>query len=356
PHDVKIASLKQRIQELEFSQLQQDSPAEEAKTESNVWDDGSEDVNPFGGGNLGFHDNHYDNPLLTNQTKSEPIIWDIGDEKEEYPFVNKYPSFLKEPIVSVEEESCPVYDTDNEEEESMPVYDTNIEDVIEEEEVFVGKRGFGGKEDNIEDVVVVANDICSSMIQTIISVDFEEDINTKSHGLMSFGKKYYYQEFKDIYVVFELMESDLHQVIKANDDLSPQHYQFFLYQLLRGLKYIHTSNVFHRDLKPKNILANSDCNLKICDFGLVRLSFNDAPSTIFWTDYVATRWYRAPELWRPLFPGKNVVHQLDIMTDLLGTPSSEALARIRNEKARRSHWNQMISTPQINLRKNGRTM
>ncbi|KAJ4757364.1 Mitogen-activated protein kinase [Rhynchospora pubera] len=169
------------------------------------------------------------------------------------------------------------------------------------------------------------------------------------------------REFRDIYVVFELMESDLHQVIKANDDLTPQHLQFFLYQLLRALKYIHTANVFHRDLKPKNILANADCKLKICDFGLARASFNDAPSAIFWTDYVATRWYRAPELcgsffskytpaidiWsigcifaelltgRPLFPGKNVVHQLDLITDLLGTPSSETLARIRNEKARR---------------------
>ncbi|KAM7475315.1 hypothetical protein LguiB_022558 [Lonicera macranthoides] len=169
------------------------------------------------------------------------------------------------------------------------------------------------------------------------------------------------REFKDIYVVFELMESDLHQVIKANDDLTPEHYQFFLYQLLRGLKYIHTANVFHRDLKPKNILANADCKLKICDFGLARVSFNDAPSAIFWTDYVATRWYRAPELcgsffskytpaidiWsigcifaemlsgKPLFPGKNVVHQLDLMTDLLGTPSPESIARIRNEKARR---------------------
>ncbi|AQK81043.1 Putative MAP kinase family protein [Zea mays] len=169
------------------------------------------------------------------------------------------------------------------------------------------------------------------------------------------------REFQDIYVVFELMESDLHQVIKANDDLTPEHHQFFLYQLLRALKYIHAANVFHRDLKPKNILANSDCKLKICDFGLARASFNDAPSAIFWTDYVATRWYRAPELcgsffskytpaidiWsigcifaelltgRPLFPGKNVVHQLDIITDLLGTPSSETLSRIRNEKARR---------------------
>ena len=56
------------------------------------------------------------------------------------------------------------------------------------------------------------------------------------------------------------------------------------------------ANVFHRDLKPKNILANSDCKLKICDFGLARPAFTDTPTTVFWTDYVATRWYRAPEI------------------------------------------------------------
>ncbi|GFP78747.1 mitogen-activated protein kinase 20 [Phtheirospermum japonicum] len=169
------------------------------------------------------------------------------------------------------------------------------------------------------------------------------------------------REFKDIYVVFELMESDLHQVIKANDDLTREHFQFFLYQLLRALKYIHTANVYHRDLKPKNILANANCKLKICDFGLARVAFSDTPTTIFWTDYVATRWYRAPELcgsffskytaaidiWsigcifaevltgKPLFPGKNVVHQLDLITDLLGTPSMDTISRVRNEKARR---------------------
>lgn len=169
------------------------------------------------------------------------------------------------------------------------------------------------------------------------------------------------KDFKDIYVVFELMETDLHQVIKANDDLTPEHHQFFLYQMLRGLKYIHSARVFHRDLKPKNILANSDCKLKICDFGLARPAFNDMPQTVFWTDYVATRWYRAPELcgsffakyspaidvWsigcifaeillgKPLFPGRNVVHQLELITDLLGTPNQEVIAKVRNEKARR---------------------
>ncbi|XP_042030698.1 mitogen-activated protein kinase 15-like [Salvia splendens] len=169
------------------------------------------------------------------------------------------------------------------------------------------------------------------------------------------------RDFKDIYVVFELMESDLHQVIKANDDLTHEHHRFFLYQMLRALKFMHTANVFHRDLKPKNILANANCKLKICDFGLARVAFSDAPTTSFWTDYVATRWYRAPELcgsffskytpaidiWsigcifaevltgKPLFPGKSVVQQLDLITDLLGTTSSDTISGVRNEKARK---------------------
>jgi len=114
-------------------------------------------------------------------------------------------------------------------------------------------------------------------------------------------------------------------------------------------------------LKPKNILANSDCKLKICDFGLARPAFTDEKTTVFWTDYVATRWYRAPELcgcfftkytktidiWsigcifaeiltgRPLFPGRNVVHQLELITDLMGTPSPEEVNKVRNDKARR---------------------
>ncbi|CAA0816358.1 Mitogen-activated protein kinase 19 [Striga hermonthica] len=149
------------------------------------------------------------------------------------------------------------------------------------------------------------------------------------------------RDFRDIYVVFELMESDLHQVIKANDDLTHDHHRFFLYQMLRALKYMHTANVYHRDLKPKNILANANCKLKICDFGLARVAFSDTPTTIFWT------YTPAIDIWsvgcifaevltgKPLFPGKSVVHQLDLITDLLGTPSTDTISGVRNEKARK---------------------
>ncbi|MEW5302453.1 MAG: hypothetical protein WDW38_002390 [Sanguina aurantia] len=169
------------------------------------------------------------------------------------------------------------------------------------------------------------------------------------------------RNFQDIYVVFELMESDLHTVIGANDDLTPDHHKVFLYQLLRGLAYIHASGVLHRDLKPKNILANSNCKLKICDFGLARPFMADTAMTpVFWTDYVATRWYRAPELcgcfygrysqavdiWsvgcifaevltgRPLFPGRDAVSQLQLITDLMGKPTPAVIERISNQRAR----------------------
>ncbi|EFJ44855.1 mitogen-activated protein kinase 4, partial [Volvox carteri f. nagariensis] len=168
--------------------------------------------------------------------------------------------------------------------------------------------------------------------------------------------------FKDLYVVFELMESDLHTVIGANDDLTRDHHKVFLYQLLRGLNFMHTNNVLHRDLKPKNILANSNCKLKICDFGLARPIMGNmtALTPVLWTDYVATRWYRAPELcgcfygrytsavdmWstgcifaevllsKPLFPGRDAVSQLQLVTDLLGKPSQAVIEAITNARAR----------------------
>lgn len=76
--------------------------------------------------------------------------------------------------------------------------------------------------------------------------------------------------FHTLYIVTELFESDLNKIILSGQKLSDLHAQFFLYQALRGLKYIHSAIVLHRDLKPANLLCNSDCRLAICDFNLGR--------------------------------------------------------------------------------------
>ena len=85
--------------------------------------------------------------------------------------------------------------------------------------------------------------------------------------------------------------------------LTEKHHEYFLYQLLRGLKYIHSAGILHRDLKPSNLLLNEDCDLQICDFGLARAQLSSetddmitvTPNAIL-TDYITTRWYRAPEV------------------------------------------------------------
>lgn len=163
---------------------------------------------------------------------------------------------------------------------------------------------------------------------------------------------------KDVYIVQCLMETDLYKLLKTQR-LSNDHICYFLYQILRGLKYIHSANVLHRDLKPSNLLLNTTCDLKICDFGLARVADPDHDHTGFLTEYVATRWYRAPEImlnskgytksidiWsvgcilaemlsnRPIFPGKHYLDQLNHILGILGSPSNEDLSCIRNEKAR----------------------
>lgn len=96
--------------------------------------------------------------------------------------------------------------------------------------------------------------------------------------------------------------SNIIQKIRSGQPLTDAHFQSFLYQTLCGLKYIHSANVLHRDLKPGNLLVNADCELKICDFGLARGytpgggTSRAAGNQGFMTEYVATRWYRAPEI------------------------------------------------------------
>lgn len=93
------------------------------------------------------------------------------------------------------------------------------------------------------------------------------------------------------------MECDLAAIIRSGQPLTDAHFQSFIYQILCGLKYIHSANVLHRDLKPGNLLVNADCELKICDFGLARgFSVDPEENAGYMTEYVATRWYRAPEI------------------------------------------------------------
>ena len=76
--------------------------------------------------------------------------------------------------------------------------------------------------------------------------------------------------FSDIYIVTDLMETDLHRVIYSKQKLTDEHIQYFVYQILRATMYMHSANVIHRDLKPSNILLNKKCDVKLCDFGLGR--------------------------------------------------------------------------------------
>ena len=65
--------------------------------------------------------------------------------------------------------------------------------------------------------------------------------------------------YNDIYIVTDLMETDLHRVIYSKQELSIDHIRFFIFQLLRGLAFMHSANVIHRDLKPSNLLLNKNC-------------------------------------------------------------------------------------------------
>lgn len=181
-----------------------------------------------------------------------------------------------------------------------------------------------------------------------------------------------WDKFEDIYIVSDLMDTDLHQIIRSKQALSDDHVQYFLYQILRGLKYMHSANILHRDLKPGNLLVNANCDLRICDLGLARV-MDPADVLRDMTEYVITRWYRPPELllscpgytksidvWSvgcilaelltrlPLFPGKNHVDQLNLITSTAGTPTAEELSLITNEQALR-FMKSMPVKPRCNL-------
>ena len=105
----------------------------------------------------------------------------------------------------------------------------------------------------------------------------------------------------ELYIVMDLMDSDLHRIIQSPQTLTDAHNRYFMYQLLRGVKYIHAQGIIHRDLKPGNLLVTRNCELRITDFGLARQHLlasegKDAGNEDVkpMTQHVVTRWYRIP--------------------------------------------------------------
>lgn len=163
---------------------------------------------------------------------------------------------------------------------------------------------------------------------------------------------------KDVYLVFEFMEADLHNVI-SEGILKEVHIKFIIYQMAKALKYMHSAAIIHRDLKPSNVLVNSNCTIKLCDFGLVRSLNKHNESHAVLTEGVATRWYRAPEVllgsknystpadvWsfgciiyeilaqKPLFPGNSTLDQLEKICLFTGYPTEEDISSLESEVAK----------------------
>ena len=169
--------------------------------------------------------------------------------------------------------------------------------------------------------------------------------------------------FEDVYMILDLMETDLHRIIYSRQALTDDHAILRLSNFTVA-KISSLCKCFHRDLKPSNLLLNGNCDLKVYDFGLAR---GVEGNNMELTEYVVTRWYRAPEImlscqeytkaidiWsvgcifaellgrKPLFPGDDYIHQLQIISDVIGTASDEDLKFVTSEKARRFMKSQEI--------------
>ncbi|EAY10933.1 CMGC family protein kinase [Trichomonas vaginalis G3] len=176
----------------------------------------------------------------------------------------------------------------------------------------------------------------------------------------------------DIYLAFEFMDTDVHTVIHAGI-LLDVHQRYIFWQLLCALKFIHSAGVIHRDLKPSNMLIKSDSSIKVCDFGLSRC-INDMHQDELLTDYIATRWYRAPEIifgsskygpgidmWaagcilaelvsgRPLFPGASTMDQLERVISFTGMPNKEDIESMQCPMVETMLGNLTFSRPQLVL-------
>lgn len=183
------------------------------------------------------------------------------------------------------------------------------------------------------------------------------------------------QNDKDIYLIFEYMDTDLHAVIKKGTLLKDIHKRYVMYQLLKAIKYLHSGNVIHRDQKPSNVLLDTDCIVKLCDFGLARSlnQIQEDSCNPALTEYVATRWYRAPEIllgstrytkgvdmWslgcilgemllgKALFPGTSTINQIEKIMSAIPHPTPDDVLAVKSEYGS-SVIQRMLLKPQVPL-------
>ncbi|XP_063097216.1 MAPK/MAK/MRK overlapping kinase isoform X2 [Cavia porcellus] len=155
-------------------------------------------------------------------------------------------------------------------------------------------------------------------------------------------------------LICELMDMNIYELIRGRRrPLSERKIMLYMYQLCKSLDHMHRNGMFHRDVKPENILIKQDV-LKLGDFGSCRSVYSRQP----YTEYISTRWYRAPEclltdgfytskmdMWsagcvfyeiaslQPLFPGVNELDQISKIHDVIGTPAPKTLTKFKQSRA-----------------------
>jgi renal tumor antigen len=161
-------------------------------------------------------------------------------------------------------------------------------------------------------------------------------------------------------LICELMDMNIYELTKDRKSYLPeQRVKLYMYQLCKAIYHMHKNGIFHRDVKPENILIK-DSALKLADFGSCKSVYSDQP----YTEYISTRWYRAPEclltdghysyqmdMWsvgcvmyevvslRPLFPGSNELDQVSKIHGIIGTPSRGTLRKLKKFQSRHMEFN-----------------
>jgi serine/threonine protein kinase len=169
-------------------------------------------------------------------------------------------------------------------------------------------------------------------------------------GIIKLVEVLYEQPTGRLALVFELMDMNIYELIRGRRQYLPEaRIKSYMYQLIKAMDHMHRNGIFHRDIKPENILIADDV-LKLADFGSCRGIYSKQP----YTEYISTRWYRAPEclltdgyynykmdLWGvgcvffeivslyPLFPGTNELDQIHKIHNILGTPPPDVLDKFK---------------------------